>query len=111
MSPHGAASKAWHGLHPMLRAGLTSGTIMAGGDPLCQTIQSQYQPAVAGTAENEKVEVEEARGALCSLPSTSGAHWMSAAVREKLGLADYDLVRTARFFGVGMTLHGPFFTG
>ena len=56
MSPHGAASKAWHGLHPMLRAGLTSGTIMAGGDLLCQTIQMQYQPAVAGTAENEKVE-------------------------------------------------------
>ena len=27
--------------------------------------------------------------------STSGAHWMSAAIREKLGLADYDLVRTA----------------
>jgi hypothetical protein len=34
---------------------------------------------------------------------------MSAAVREQLGLADYDLVRTARFFGVGLTLHGPFF--
>ena len=29
---------------------------MAGGDLLCQTIQMQYQPAVAGTAENEKVE-------------------------------------------------------
>ena len=79
---------------------------MAGGDLLCQTIQMQYQPAVAGTAENEKVEKREERSAPAS---TSGAHWMSAAVREKLGLADYDLVRTARFFGVGMTLHGPFF--
>ena len=109
MSPHGAASKAWHGLHPMLRAGLTSGTIMAGGDLLCQTIQLQYQPAVAGTAENEKVEKPKKREERSAPASTSGAHWMSAAVREKLGRADYDLVRTARFFGVGMTLHGPFF--
>jgi protein Mpv17 len=87
----------------MLRAGLTSGTILAGGDLLCQTIQMQYQPAgVAGT-EPRKCEERSAPA------STSGMHWMSAAVREQLGLADYDLVRTARFFGVGLTLHGPFF--
>jgi hypothetical protein len=30
-------------------------------------------------------------------------------VQERMGLANYDLVRTARFFGVGLTLHGPFF--
>ena len=46
---------------------------MAGGDLLCQTIQLQYQPAVAGTAENEKVEKREERSAPAS---TSGAHWM-----------------------------------
>ena len=91
----------------MLRAGLTSGTIMAGGDLLCQTIQMQYQPAgVAGTEAAEKVKKEPRK---CEERSTSGMHWMSAAVREQLGLADYDLVRTARFFGVGLTLHGPFF--
>ena len=104
-------SRAWHGLHPMLRAGLTSGTIMAGGDLLCQTIQMQYQPAgVAGTEAAEKVKKEPRKCEGRSAPaSTSGMHWMSAAVREQLGLADYDLVRTARFFGVGLTLHGPFF--
>ena len=67
---------------PMLRAGLTSGTIMAGGDLLCQTIQMQYQPAVAGTAENEKVEKPKKCEERSAPASTSGAHWMSAAVRE-----------------------------
>jgi len=92
-------------LHPMLKAGLTSGTIMSGGDLICQTIeqrsrtfQAEAPPfAVRGVDPAEEV-------------STSGrTSGVVSAVQERMGLANYDLVRTARFFGVGLTLHGPFF--
>ena len=92
-------------LHPMLKAGLTSGTIMSGGDLICQTIeqrsrtfQAEAPPfAVRGVDPAEEV-------------STSGrTSGVVSAVQERMGLANYDFVRTARFFGVGLTLHGPFF--
>ena len=89
----------------MLKAGLTSGSIMSGGDLICQTIeqrsrtfQAEAPPfAVRGVDPAEEV-------------STSGrTSGVVSAVQERMGLANYDLVRTARFFGVGLTLHGPFF--
>jgi hypothetical protein len=89
----------------MLKAGLTSGTIMSGGDLICQTIEHRSRPhptepppfAVRGAASAEEA-------------STSGrSSGVVAAAQEHMRLAKYDLVRTARFFGVGLTLHGPFF--
>jgi protein Mpv17 len=86
----------------MLRAGLTSGTIMAGGDVLCQTIQLRVagdgcskpraKEITSRTAE-EDAKSESERGTIGSTAETSG----------------YDLVRTARFGLTGLTLHGPFF--
>ena len=80
-------------LRPMLKAGLASGTIMSGGDLICQTIEQKSSAS---------------RGSEDATTSGSTAGVISA-VSERIGLADYDLVRTARFFGVGLTLHGPFF--
>jgi hypothetical protein len=93
-------------IHPMLKTGLTSGTIMSLGDMLCQTIEhrnsreSQSSPpfAVRGVRHTDDVSSTSNRD--------SG---IVSAVAERVGLGNYDLTRTARFFGVGLTLHGPFF--
>ena len=92
-------------LHPMLKAGLTSGTIMSGGDLICQTIEQRSRTFQADTPPFAVRGVDPAEEA-----STSGrTSGVVSAVQERMGLANYDLVRTARFFGVGLTLHGPFF--
>ena len=92
-------------LHPMLKAGLTSGTIMSGGDLICQTIEQRSRTFQAEAPPFAVRGVDPAEEA-----STSGrTSGVVSAVQERMGLANYDLVRTARFFGVGLTLHGPFF--
>ena len=92
-------------LRPMLKAGLTSGTIMSGGDLICQTIEQRSRTFQADTPPFAVRGVDPAEEA-----STSGrTSGVVSAVQERMGLANYDLVRTARFFGVGLTLHGPFF--
>jgi protein Mpv17 len=85
-----------------LRAGLTSGTIMASGDLLCQTWERR-RAASSGGGDGGDVLSDAAA-------STSGRLGAPAAVQEQLGVMPaYDLARTARFFAVGMTFHGPFF--
>ena len=92
-------------LHPMLKAGLTSGSIMSGGDLICQTIEQRSRTFQAEAPPFAVSGVDPAEEA-----STSGrTSGVVSTVQESMGLANYDLMRTARFFGVGLTLHGPFF--
>ena len=91
-------------LHPMLKAGLTSGTIMSGGDLICRTIEQNGM-----LRENNPAPPFAARGVEQETSTSARTPSVAAAVQERMGLANYDLVRTARFFGVGLTLHGPFF--
>ena len=93
-------------LHPMLKAGLASGTIMSGGDLICQTIEKSGMTAEVGASAPQKAPASRGSEDATTSGSTAG---VISAVSERVGLADYDLVRTARFFGVGLTLHGPFF--
>jgi protein Mpv17 len=87
----------------MVRAGMTSGTIMAGGDLLCQTIDQRNatpsrsatlaaKPSTSQRDDDDKSE-GESESIAGAAPATAG----------------YDLMRTARFAAVGLTLHGPFF--
>ena len=93
-------------LRPMLKAGLASGTIMSGGDLICQTIEKCGMVAEVGGSAPQKSSASRGSEDATTSGSTAG---VISAVSERIGLADYDLVRTARFFGVGLTLHGPFF--
>ena len=90
----------------MLKAGLASGTIMSGGDLICQTIEKCGMVAEVGGSAPQKSSASRGSEDATTSGSTAG---VISAVSERVGLADYDLVRTARFFGVGLTLHGPFF--
>ena len=99
-------------LHPMLRAALTSGTIMAGGDLICQTIeQGGWFAGRCGAVSPVRRERAAAGGARGGEAGASGRvdGGLISTVKEHVGLGNYDLVRTSRFFGVGLTLHGPFF--
>lgn len=93
-------------IHPMLKAGLTSGTIMSLGDMLCQTIEHR------NSRESQSSPPFAVRGVRHTDDASSTSNRDSgivSAVAERVGLGNYDLTRTARFFGVGLTLHGPFF--
>ena len=112
MGPRGAMGSLPK-LHPMLRAALTSGTIMAGGDLICQTIEQGGWFAADDAAPSLPFAASGAAagGARGGEAGASGRvdGGLISTVKEHVGLGNYDLVRTFRFFGVGLTLHGPFF--
>ena len=97
----------------MLRAGITSGTIMASGDVLCQTIQQRYADDGSSSSSSS--------AALVAVKDSSSPHRdgggddanrsssSSSGEATTEGGGGYDPMRTARFGLTGLTLHGPFF--
>ena len=83
----------------MFRAGLTSGTVMAGGDVLCQTL--------------EKGIVNDGRSTPLAKASSSrdddDAKSEIETWRFAVDTRGYDPMRTVRFGMTGLLLHGPFF--
>lgn len=82
------------GLPPMVKAGLTSGSIMAAGDLLCQHLQMrQARDAAPNQPSNKSGASQEKRITLGAGAGAPAATWGAAAVRGRLAslFEGYDL--------------------
>ena len=82
----------------MFRAAMTSASVMAAGDALCQAVEHRSTAALSSSTDGDGANAEAGE------PSTS----YRAVTRRTIGF-EHDAERTGRFFIVGAGLHGPMF--
>ena len=82
----------------MFRAAMTSASVMAAGDALCQAVEHRSTAALSSSTDGDGGNAEAGE------PSTS----YRAVTRRTIGF-EHDAERTGRFFIVGAGLHGPMF--
>jgi len=88
----------------MLRAAMTSATVMSLGDVLCQSLQARR----AREGEDARATARRASASCSGLATKTREDAPRARESDGAGF-EHDFERTGRFFVVGAALHGPFF--